>query len=318
MGLEQGRVAGLHFDVAVFTNLTRDHLDYHGSMSAYGTAKSKLFSMQGLKSAVINSDDEFSSVLVRQIADGVSTYFYSISAGSEVSADSGSWITAHNVRYHSKGVQADMKTPWGSFQIESPLLGEFNLSNLLAALTSLAALGVPMSALAQLVPQLSTVPGRMELVRQSTDIAVIVDYAHTPDALEKALLAVKQHSDGDMWCVFGCGGDRDQGKRPQMGEIAARHADHVVVTSDNPRGENPVSIIDEILGGVDRPSLVEVERDKAITFAIENAKPGDSVLIAGKGHENYQLIGQQKLPFSDMNCARLALSLRAEKIGGAQ
>ena len=309
-GLEQGRVAALQFDVALFTNLSRDHLDYHGTMQAYAEAKAKLFKQAGLNKVVVNGDDSFADTLAGVVADDVDLLRYSIGSEADV------WID--NISYHSKGVSARMHSPWGSFDLASPLLGRFNLSNVVAALTSLGALGYSMAELVAALPNVSTIEGRMQRIDSAADIGVIVDYAHTPDALEKALEAVSQHTEGNVWCVFGCGGDRDQGKRPQMGEVAQRYADHVVVTSDNPRNENASEIINQILGGIDCPAAVEEDRAAAIEFAVMNAKPGDSVLLAGKGHEDYQLVAGKRLPFSDITQARLALAKRMSGPAGEE
>ncbi len=318
-GLSQGRVAALTFQLALFTNISRDHLDYHGDMQTYIKAKAKLFQMPGLKIAVINADDAsaeamFKAANVNGNAD-VACYGYGLKKAKHAN-DRSLWL--ENIRYHDKGVSAELFSPWGQYHIESPLLGGFNLSNLLGSITSLAAIGYSLHDVINQLPSLKTVSGRMERVAVESDISVVVDYAHTPDGLEKALEAMRQHAQGKLWCVFGCGGDRDQGKRPLMGEVAQRFADHMVVTTDNPRTENPATIIDEILSGVDSPSLVEEDRAKAITACIKQAKPGDCVLIAGKGHEDYQIVGKDYLPFSDIKQARLALAERARLSGGAE
>ncbi|WP_200821393.1 UDP-N-acetylmuramoyl-L-alanyl-D-glutamate--2,6-diaminopimelate ligase [Oceanicoccus sp. KOV_DT_Chl] len=303
-GLEQGRVSALHFELALFTNLSRDHLDYHGTMQAYAEAKARLFRQPGLKKAVVNMDDSFTDTLAAVVSSNVEVLRYSINGEADV------WVD--QVSYHSEGVSARLHSPWGSFDLLSPLLGAFNLSNVVAALASLAALNYDLAKLVAALPAINTIEGRMQRIESAANINVIVDYAHTPDALEKALTAVRQHADGKVWCVFGCGGDRDQGKRPQMGEIAQRYADFVVVTSDNPRNEPAAEIINQVLGGIDCPAAVEEDRAKAIAFAITNAQAGDSILIAGKGHEDYQLIADQRIPFSDIKEARLALARRVD------
>lgn len=308
-GLEQGRVQALQFELALFTNLSRDHLDYHGSMQAYAEAKARLFKQPGLKRAVINIDDSFSETLLNIIADDVEVIRYSVDAAKDAAKRIDVWV--ENISYHPDGVSAQFHSPWGEFELHSPLLGDFNLSNVVAAVSGLGAQGYPVATVIESLKALGTIAGRMEKISATADINVVVDYAHTPDALEKALVAIRQHSDGDVWCVFGCGGDRDQGKRPQMGEMVQRYADHIVVTSDNPRHEQASDIINEILGGIDCPSLVEEDRAIAIEFAISNAKAGDCVLIAGKGHEDYQQVGDLRIPFSDIKQARLALAERA-------
>lgn len=316
-GLEQGRVAAVQFELALFTNLSRDHLDYHGSMIAYGQAKARLFRQSGLKRAVINVDDQFGCTLVDVVTDAVEVIRYGIERDALTSHSADVWVDS--VQFHPRGVKAQLHSPWGTVGINSPLLGAFNLSNLVAVICCLGVQGFSLSSVAAAIPQLTTVPGRMERVVSNADISVVVDYAHTPDGLEKALLAMRQHTSGNLWCVFGCGGNRDHGKRPLMGALVQRYADHVVVTSDNPRNESAKEIIDEILGGVDRPIMVEEDRATAIRFAISNASVGDCVLIAGKGHEDYQLIGDRKMPFSDIKQARLALVSRVNTVrGGTQ
>lgn len=315
-GLEQGRVAALCFDVAIFTNLTRDHLDYHGSMQAYAAAKLRLFQMDGLKTAVINADDDYAPTLLAHVPASVACYTYSLDrerARLEI-VD----VRVEDVSYHHGGVSASLKSPWGDFQLQSHLLGSFNLSNVLAVFTAAAAQGMAAQEIVAAIPGLRTVPGRMEPVATVLDLVAVVDYAHTPDALEKALLAMRHHTRGKLWCVFGCGGDRDTGKRPQMGAMAQRYADHVVVTSDNPRHEDPALIINDILAGVDRPTLVEEDRARAIAFAIARADIGDGVLVAGKGHEPYQQVGDQRLPFSDIQQVQQALAEREQTQGRLQ
>ena len=302
-GIEQGRVAALQLELALFTNLSRDHLDYHGSMQAYAEAKASLFRQSSLKKAVINYDDAFAAELIQSVDSDVEIVSYSIQSTSMTTV----WVD--NICYHHEGVSACLYSPWGQFELNSPLLGAFNLSNVVAVISCLGVLGYSLPEVIAEIPSLKTVAGRMQRIA-AADLAVVVDYAHTPDALEQALKAMRVHTEGRLWCVFGCGGDRDQGKRPQMGEVAQRYADHVVVTSDNPRSESANTIIDDILVAIDCPSLVEEDRAKAIEQVIINAAPGDSILIAGKGHEDYQQIGDQRLPFSDIKQARLALSKR--------
>ncbi|MEH6910714.1 MAG: UDP-N-acetylmuramoyl-L-alanyl-D-glutamate--2,6-diaminopimelate ligase [Oceanicoccus sp.] len=313
-GLEQGRVADVQFDLALFTNLSRDHLDYHGSMMAYGEAKSRLFQQPGLKRAVINIDDHFGCTLVDVVPDTVSVIRYGIEKDALTHHSANVWV--ESVEFHQSGVVAQLHSPWGIVEINSPLLGAFNLSNLVAVICCLGLQGFSLSSVAGVIPRLVTVPGRMERIVSTADITVVIDYAHTPDGLEKALLAMRQHTRGNLWCVFGCGGNRDHGKRPLMGELVQRYADHVVVTSDNPRNEPASEIIDEILGGVEMPAMVEEDRATAIQFAIANASAGDCVLIAGKGHEVYQVIGDRRIPFSDIKQARLALANRVNAVGG--
>lgn len=313
-GLEQGRVAALHFDQAIFTNLTRDHLDYHGSMQAYGAAKTQLFQMPGLRTAILNGDDAFSVPLGAQIPGPVKQYVYSICRDKAAFPAVNVWVD--NVHYHSAGISATIHSPWGEYSLNSPLLGAFNLSNILAVFIAAVDSGLAAEKVIEAVATLKTVPGRMQRVQTPSDVTVVVDYAHTPDALKHSLMAMRQHTTGKLWCVFGCGGERDPGKRPQMGEVAQRHADYVVVTSDNPRNEDPALIINEILGGIDCPALVEENRAAAIQFAVDRAAAGDSILVAGKGHEAYQQIGDDRIPYSDIAQVRLALAAREQRQGG--
>jgi UDP-N-acetylmuramoyl-L-alanyl-D-glutamate--2,6-diaminopimelate ligase len=308
--LQQKRVAGLQFTSAIFTNLTQDHLDYHGDLQSYGNAKAQLLQMPQLKTAIINLDDNWASSLVKKAPANVNI----ISYATEKVAD----VYAANVELHAQGVRAHLHTPWGEADIDSPLLGKFNLSNLLAVIASLGAQGFTLAQMLPLIVQLEPAPGRMQLVtvdQITQEIQVIVDYAHTPDALENTLNAIHQHKAGRVWTVFGCGGDRDKTKRQQMGKIAERLSDYVIVTNDNPRSEDPSSIAAEIVRGMNHPSgcLVIADRAQAIDFAVQQARAGDIVLIAGKGHEDYQIFATQTLPFSDSKHARLSLQRRIAK-----
>lgn len=314
-GLAQSRVSGIRFCGAVFTNLTRDHLDFHGTMAEYGAAKARLFDMPGLEFAVINRDDSFGVELINKIGTRLVVLDYSMKNAAAIALKS--------VEYLAHGVRAQVQTPWGEIALRSHLLGDFNLSNLLAVIAVLGQLRVAPSDIAALLPQLDPIAGRMQRVAADADIEVVVDYAHTPDALEHALQASRRHCRGNLWCVFGCGGDRDAGKRPLMGEIAARLADRVVLTSDNPRSENPQQILDQIAAGIDPAHasriVVESDRAAAISLAIRRAKAGDMVLLAGKGHEDYQLVGREIRPFSDVIVARAAMFARdANAAGGAE
>lgn len=307
-GLEQGRVSGVHFRGAVFTNLTRDHLDFHGTMDAYGAAKARLFDMPGLEFAVINCDDAFGVELIKKIGARLPVLAYSM---HDVTAA----IAIRFAEFLAHGVRATVQTPWGDIALRSHLLGDFNLSNLLAVIAVLGQLGVTPEAIEALLPQLDPIAGRMQRVATEADIEVVVDYAHTPDALEHALSASRRHCSGQLWCVFGCGGDRDAGKRPLMGEVAARLADRIVLTSDNPRNENPQQILDQISNGIDAAhttnTVIESDRAAAISIAVRSAQPGDMVLLAGKGHEDYQLVGREIRPFNDVMVARAALLARS-------
>jgi UDP-N-acetylmuramoyl-L-alanyl-D-glutamate--2,6-diaminopimelate ligase len=301
-GLDQGRVAGIKFDVALFTNLTRDHLDFHGTMEAYGEAKAKLFAARGLRTAVVNADDDFGRALDRRLREsGLPVISYGIGNGD---------LNATIERLDTEGMVFTVSSDWGVASVTSPLLGRFNVHNLLGVLGVLVASDVPFHDAIALLAELRSVDGRMQTVGGEGQPKVVVDYSHTPDALEKALatLSATLRPGCKLICVFGCGGDRDRGKRPVMGEIAARLATRVIVTSDNPRTEAPHQIIDDILAGMGRADRLVIEdRRAAIHAALREAEAGDVVLIAGKGHENYQEIQGVRHPFSDAEVARTAL-----------
>ena len=321
-GLVQGRVNGVEFDVALFTNLTRDHLDYHRTMDAYGAAKARLFDWPTLKCAVINVDDPFGATLVERCnARGVRVITYGRSTGD---------VTTRSLTVGVDGISGTVSTPWGTADFSSPLVGAFNVSNLLGVLGVLLASDVPLERAITQIARFESIAGRMQKVSTSGQPLVVVDYAHTPDALEKVLGALRPIADGrkgKLIVVFGCGGERDPGKRPEMGAIAARIADRVVITSDNPRIEEPQSIIDSIAAGAPGTSgnsgasglsngaaasraAIEttVRRDEAIGSAVARASEQDIVLIAGKGHEPYQEIAGVRHPFSDSDHARTALA----------
>jgi len=296
--LVQGRVNGIVFDTAVFTNLTRDHLDYHHTMQAYGEAKLRLFTKPGLKTAVVNLDDPFGHTVLAQLASTVTPLTYSL---QNHHAD----IFAQLKAYNHQGCELAIETPWGSLQLQAPLLGRFNISNLLATVTVLLNQGWDLTSVWEHVQTLQTVPGRMELINLTGQATVIIDYAHTPDALKNILLALREHfKQSLLWCVFGCGGDRDQGKRPLMGEIAQRYADKVIITDDNPRHESSQSIINDILRGCPQPEAVIPDRKQAINYVLQQAQANEVILIAGKGHEEYQQVGEQRLFFSDRQCVK--------------
>ncbi len=305
--LAQGRVQGCPFEVAVFTNLTQDHLDYHQDMEDYFQAKALLFSPQYLSGkAIINLDDAYGQRLITQLAKD-KVWSYSV---SNPNAD----LYTTELNYQATGVSGILHTPEGEIPFNSPLVGQFNLANLLAAVGTAIHLGVKLPLIASSLTQFNGVPGRMERVQldENQDISVIVDYAHTPDSLENLLVAARPFITGKMICVFGCGGDRDRTKRPLMGQIAAKLADIAVVTSDNPRTEDPQRILDDIMAGIPETvtPLVICDRATAIANAISQAEPGDGVLIAGKGHEDYQILGTEKIHFDDREQAREALAKR--------
>ncbi len=307
--LAQERTWGCQFQTAVFTNLTQDHLDYHRDLEDYFAAKALLFTDTYLKGkAIINGDDPYGQRLLAKL--GPQAWSYRTQGKADLWAD--------ELSYRADGVSGVMHTPVGSAAFNSPLVGQFNVENLLAAIGVGLDLGLGLDTMLASLPNFPGVPGRMQQVRvsPSQDISVIVDYAHTPDSLENLLQAARPFIPGQMICVFGCGGDRDRSKRPQMGKIAADLADQVVVTSDNPRTENPQQILDDILAGIPQAQTprVEADRHQAILTAILSAQPGDGVVIAGKGHEDYQILGTEKIHFDDREEARAALE---QRISGA-
>ncbi len=302
--LEQGRVDAVAFRVAVFTNLTRDHLDYHGSMDSYGQAKARLFAWPTLQSVVINLDDPFGESLFGLVADGVQRIGVSSRGAAQAN------LRAEAPTLSPQGLQFLLAGQQEAFEVASPLLGRFNVDNLLAVAGTLRALGWPLDRIAAMLPRLSPVDGRMSRVGgERGQPLVVVDYAHTPDALEQALSSLREHAPGRLTCIFGCGGDRDRGKRPQMAEIAERGADRVIVTDDNPRSEDGDSIVRDILAGFVVRDRVTVQRDRAAAIAQAVAAAGhdEILLVAGKGHETYQEVGGVRTPFDDLAHAREAL-----------
>ncbi|MSQ70423.1 MAG: UDP-N-acetylmuramoyl-L-alanyl-D-glutamate--2,6-diaminopimelate ligase [Betaproteobacteria bacterium] len=320
IGLDQGRVDGVKFGVATFTNLSRDHLDYHGDMQHYARAKQRLFEIPDLGHAVLNLDDVQGVQIARMLSGGsVSRTGYS--CFESVAARSGleCYVEAHGVETSQRGIAFNVQSSWGAGRIESALLGRFNVSNLLGALATMLVSGVPFEKCMEALSLLQSVSGRLQRIGGGNQPLIVVDYAHTPDALEQALVALKEiarANNGRLAVVFGCGGERDRGKRPLMGAVAQRHADGVVLTSDNPRGEDPLAIIADILegtrhgaGGAAAPKL-EPDRSRAVRDAILAAAPGDVVLIAGKGHETYQEAGGVRIPWSDLSAAEQSLARR--------
>ena len=300
-GLALDRVRGIAFDTAVFTNFSRDHLDFHGSLESYLAAKKLLFdNLNPDALAVVNADDEATDRLLSDCAAGVVTY------GRSPNAD----VRIENAATDGRGTRLELETPWGSVHLALALQGRFHQMNAAAATAAGLAMDVDAETIAAAVRDLQA-PGRFESIQEGQRFGVIVDYAHTPDALENVLRAAREFTEGRLICVFGCGGDRDRGKRPQMGRISARMSDLTVVTSDNPRTEDPDSILRDVAAGVGAADhVVEVDRRKAIALAIENASRGDLVVIAGKGHEDYQDIGGRKIRFDDRQVARDVLNGR--------
>jgi len=311
IGLHQGRVNGVHFDVAVFTNLTRDHLEYHGSMEAYGAAKEQLFATPGLKAAVLNLDDALGRKIARDLAGrGVPVTGYTLRGETANGVDV--LLAAEGIAAAPRGLRFTAVTPQGRADIEAPVVGEFNVANLLAVLGTLLASGVALDRAAAVLRRLTSSPGRMQAVGGEGQPLAVIDYAHTPDALDQALAALRETAaarGGRLVCVFGCGGNRDPGKRPQMGEVAARRADAVILTSDNPRDEDPQAILADIARGAPGARTI-ADRAEAIRAALAQADARDVVLIAGKGHEAYQEIAGRRQPFSDVDCAVAALASR--------
>ena len=313
--LEQGRVNGVHFDVALLTNLTRDHLDYHGDMQHYAAAKRKLFDWAQLKHAVINLDDAYGAELAASLRDGAAEVIgYGLGEEALQRADRLGIRMVHGKlqRADMHGLSLLLHTSWGAAELESRLIGRFNASNLLGALAVLLVSEVDIEDAVRELGLQKAAPGRMQTLGGRDMPTVVVDYAHTPDALENVLLTLREargESGGRVICVFGCGGDRDRGKRPMMGRVAARFADVSIVTSDNPRSEEPATIIAEIRAGMEGECLVIEDRARAIAQAIARARAEDTVLIAGKGHEDYQEIAGVRHPFSDTELAQRALSM---------
>jgi UDP-N-acetylmuramoyl-L-alanyl-D-glutamate--2,6-diaminopimelate ligase len=301
--LEQDRVAGLRFEAALFTNLTRDHLDHHGDMASYGRAKQRLFTRPEIRVAVINRDDGYAQTLLEALARGVRVITTSLDAAP------GATLAARFVPRGLDGVTLEIEGAHGKAVLDSRFVGKFNAENLLLVLGALLAWEIPLEDACAALAECRPPPGRMEIFGGGTAPCVVVDYAHTPDALERVLATLSELSVGEVWCVFGCGGERDRGKRALMGAIAARYAQHVVLTDDNPRSEDPAGIVADIrLGLAGHPSVsVEHARDIAIRRAVHAAKPRDVVLIAGKGHETAQTIGRQTRPFDDRVAAAAAL-----------
>ncbi len=312
-GLHQGRVNGVRFDIAVLTNVTRDHMDYHGDIASYRKAKLIQFQFPDLRHAVLNLDDEYGREIAGLIRERVNVLGYAIKSGSpeqdELIGDV-PVIYCENLQLDPHGMVLSIVSPWGRARIKSALMGRFNASNILSAIGVLVLSGINFKKACDLAARLNTAPGRMEVFNGRIDCPrVIVDYAHTPEALQQVLISVKQHTNKKVWCVFGCGGDRDRGKRAVMGEVASRFADRVIITDDNPRHESPERIVEDILAGIAEQQNVIVEHDRAtaIRTAIYNAAADDLVVVAGKGHESYQIVGDEVREFSDREFVRRCL-----------
>jgi len=320
IGLVDDRLAAAHIAVAIYTNFTRDHLDYHGDMVSYWAAKRRLFSWPGLRAAVVNIDDAQGAALAAELqcsALDLWTVSLNSSASAPAPAPAAARLQAHNLQHAAAGLAFDLVEGDTSLPVVTRLLGGYNVSNLLGVAAALRALGMSLAQVAAALPTVTSVPGRMQPVLPAgeADIAVLVDYAHTPDALEKALQALQplaRARGGRLLCVVGCGGNRDASKRPLMGAIAERQADVLVLTSDNPRFEDPALILQDIVAGLSNPAAAQLQTDRALAIAqtIAGAHAGDVVLLAGKGHEDYQDVTGVKQPFSDLAHARTALQMR--------
>jgi UDP-N-acetylmuramoyl-L-alanyl-D-glutamate--2,6-diaminopimelate ligase len=310
--LDQGRVDGVRFGTAVFTNLSRDHLDYHGTLEAYGAAKARLFGMPGLGRAVINVRDEFGRQLADSLDQSVERVLFSTSNDIWAPGDCG-WIRVPELRATTAGLTLQVETSAGAGTLRSPLIGEFNAENLLAVLGVMLGWRIPLQQALVALATCAAPPGRMESFGGGVQPLALVDFAHSPDALGKVLDAARAHVRGRVFCVFGCGGDRDSGKRSMMGAIAEDRADVVIVTNDNPRTEDPRSIIDQILSGMRQPEAAHVvlDRAEAIHFALAEADAGDVVVVAGKGHETGQIVGTDVRPFSDRRVVLDSLGVEA-------
>jgi len=299
--LDQYRVEGTHFTCALWTNLTQDHLDYHGDLASYGRAKARLFLEHRPDVAILNVDDAYARNLLVQVTAPLLLYGVGVATEETAKIYNAHYVQASHWQTNLDGILLELHSSWGDAQVQSHLLGSFNVHNLLAVLAVLLQAGITLAAAVQAVEKIKPVAGRMEIVRAINKPTALVDYAHTPDALRQVLESVRSHVSGKIWCVFGCGGDRDRGKRPLMGKIAQLLADHVVLTNDNPRTESADAILQEILAGMDRTEQVRIEPDRkqAILTTLAQAAPEDWIVVAGKGHEEVQIIGTVAHPFSD-------------------
>ncbi len=298
-GLTQGRVTACLFDIAVFTNLTRDHLDYHGDMASYGKAKLQLFTRPELAKAVLNLDDPYTNTIIANLRPSVEVV--GITLNSSIEMEKMNIISASNIRLEQQGLSFDVNSPWGCGRLQSRLLGDFNVSNLLAVVAVALFQGLPFKKILERLTSVQAPAGRLETFDRHAMPLIVVDYAHTPDAMKKVLETLQTYISGKLYLLFGCGGDRDRGKRAKMGALAEQLADVVWLTDDNPRTEKSIDIIDDILAGVQEPQSIFVEFDRAIAIKniISVATADDVVLIAGKGHESYQIVGDEQLEFSD-------------------
>jgi UDP-N-acetylmuramoyl-L-alanyl-D-glutamate--2,6-diaminopimelate ligase len=298
--LVQGRLSKVKTDIAIFTNLSRDHLDYHGDMASYSAAKLRLLQQPGLRTIVLNQDDVISEDWRERVPQGVKVIWTSVSQCRPVSPQD-RYCFATKVEYHQQGSQLRLETSWGTSVINTQLLGQFNVANMLSAAAAMLAQGENFDDLVNALEQLQPVRGRMEVFAFAKHANVVVDYAHTPDALAQALVALRQHTQGQLWCVFGCGGDRDKGKRPLMAQAAQENADVLMITTDNSRTESPQDIVADMKAGLQHAEGVyeEADREQAIRWCLGKAKANDIILLAGKGHEAYQIINNHKTNYNE-------------------
>ncbi len=310
--IDQRRIEGINFNSVIFTNLSRDHIDYHGNMENYGETKAKLFLERQSKIKIININDSFGRSLIERVDEEV------ISTSIEpINIDKDKFISVTKYETNGSGFDIDLKSSWGTFKTHVPLLGTFNIENVIQTIALFLSLGFSLSKIQTIIEGMKAPSGRMESVDVDNNHLlprVLVDFSHTPDALKLSLQSIRDHYDGKIWCVFGCGGDRDRGKRKMMGNIAERYADYVIVTSDNPRNENPEKIISDILEGISSEVETIASREEAINFAIMKANKNEIILIAGKGHESYQKIGEETLKFSDHKISKRSLIRRSRDI----
>ena len=310
--IDQKRIEGINFNTVIFTNLSRDHIDYHGNMKNYGETKAKLFLERKSKIKIININDSFGRSLIERVDEEV------ISSSIEpINIDKDKFISVTKYEANGSGFDIDLNSSWGTFKTHVPLLGTFNIENVIQTIALFLSHGFSMSKIQTIIEGMKAPSGRMESVDMDNNHLlpkVLVDFSHTPEALKLSLQSIRDHYDGKIWCVFGCGGDRDRGKRKMMGNIAEHYADYVIVTSDNPRNENPKKIISDILEGISSKVEIIVNREEAINFAIMKANKNEIILIAGKGHESYQKIGEETLEFSDHKISKRSLIRRSRDI----
>lgn len=312
-GLDQGRVTGVAFTAAVFTNLAMDHLDYHKTVDRYAAAKKQLFFTPGLSSAVINLDDEFGRSLAKEVREHVSVWGFSLKQDVSAYEDCADYIVyVHKIEPFDRGFHLSVATPKGQAEFDVPLLGRFNVANVIAVLSTLLASQFSFDDAIKSLAAVHSVDGRVEIIAEKDKPVVVVDYAHTEQGLTSVCQSMREHFTGNVWCVFGCGGNRDKSKRPQMAKAAEACVDKIIVTTDNPRHEDPQDIINDVMAGFSSLNNVEavLDRRQAIDIAISNAQPGDVVLLAGKGHESSQIVGDVHVAFDDRRVARELLAAR--------